>query len=58
LSPKHREIIGLIYDQDKSCEEVAAMLGAPRNTIKTRVFYARRRLAELLTAAGVSRAAS
>jgi RNA polymerase sigma-70 factor (ECF subfamily) len=58
LSHKHREIIGLVYYQDKSCEEVAAMLGVPRNTVKTRIFYARRRLAELLTAAGVSRATS
>ena len=58
LSPKHREIIGLVYYQDKSCEEVAAILGTPRNTVKTRVFYARRRLAELLTAAGVSRTAT
>jgi RNA polymerase sigma-70 factor (ECF subfamily) len=58
LAPKHREIIGLVYYQDKSCEEAAAILGTPRNTVKTRMFYARRRLAELLTAAGVSRAAS
>jgi len=53
LSPKHREIIALVYYQEKSCEEAAAILGTPRNTVKTRVFYARRRLEELLTAAGI-----
>jgi RNA polymerase sigma-70 factor, ECF subfamily len=54
LSPKHREIISLVYYQEKSCEEAAAILGTPRNTVKTRVFYARRRLEELLTAAGIN----
>jgi RNA polymerase sigma-70 factor (ECF subfamily) len=54
LSPKHREIIGVVYYEEKSCEEAAAILGTPRNTVKTRVFYARRRLEELLTAAGIT----
>jgi RNA polymerase sigma-70 factor (ECF subfamily) len=58
LSPKHREVISLVYYHDKSPEEVAAILGTPRNTIKTRMFYARRRLGELLTAAGVNHAVS
>ena len=56
LSPKHREVISLVYYQDKSPEEVAAILGTPRNTVKTRMFHARRHLGELLTAAGVHHA--
>jgi hypothetical protein len=38
---------------EKSVEEVTAIVGAGAATVKTRMFYARRRLAELLKAAGV-----
>ncbi len=31
------------------------ILGIPENTVKTRMFYARKRLAELLKAAGIER---
>ena len=48
LSPDHREIIDLVYYHDKTIEEVAAIVGVPKNTVKTRMFYARRRLAHLL----------
>ena len=56
LSPQHREVIHLVYYQEKKIEEVARFIGAPINTIKTRIFYARSRMAELLTEAGVDRA--
>jgi hypothetical protein len=49
----HREVMNLVYYQDKSIEEVAAIVGAPTNTVKTRMFYARHQLAELLREAGV-----
>jgi RNA polymerase sigma-70 factor (ECF subfamily) len=48
LSPDHRAIIDLIYYHDKTIEEVAEIVGAPKNTVKTRMFYARKRLAWLL----------
>jgi RNA polymerase sigma-70 factor (ECF subfamily) len=48
LSPDHREIIDLVYYHDKTIEEVAEIVGVPKNTVKTRMFYARRRLAYLL----------
>jgi RNA polymerase sigma-70 factor, ECF subfamily len=48
LSPDHREIIDLVYYHDKTIEEVAEIIGVPKNTVKTRMFYARRRLAHLL----------
>ena len=48
LSPDHREIIDLVYYHDKTIEEVAAIVGVPKNTVKTRMFYARKRLAQLL----------
>jgi RNA polymerase sigma-70 factor (ECF subfamily) len=48
LSPHHREIIDLIYYRDKSITEVAEIIGVPRSTVKTRMFYARNEIAELL----------
>jgi len=55
LSPEHREIIDLVYYHEKSVEEVAEIVGIPEATVKTRMFYARKRLSELLKAAGVDR---
>ena len=53
LSPEHREIIDLAYYHEKSVAEVAEIVGIARNTVKTRMFSARRRLATLLKAAGI-----
>jgi RNA polymerase sigma-70 factor (ECF subfamily) len=55
LSPEHREIIDLVYYHEKSVEEVAEIVGIPENTVKTRMFYARKKLSELLKAAGIER---
>ena len=55
LSAEHREIIDLVYYHEKSVEEVAQIVGIPENTVKTRMFYARKKLAELLKAAGIER---
>jgi RNA polymerase sigma-70 factor (ECF subfamily) len=57
LSQDHREIIDLVYYHEKSVEEVAAVVGIPCGTVKTRMFYARKRMAELLKDAGIDRAA-
>ena len=53
LSPAHREIINLVYYHEKSAEEVGAIIGIPQGTVKTRMSYARRQLADLLKGAGV-----
>jgi RNA polymerase sigma-70 factor (ECF subfamily) len=53
LSPAHREIIDLVYYHEKTIEEVATIIGIPLNTVKTRMFYARKRIAELMVAKGV-----
>jgi RNA polymerase sigma-70 factor (ECF subfamily) len=53
LSREHREIVDLVYYRGKSIKEIAGMLGISPNTVKTRMFYARKRLAELMAAAGV-----
>jgi RNA polymerase sigma-70 factor, ECF subfamily len=48
LSPEHRQIIDLVYYHEKSVDEVAQILEVPRATVKTRMFYARKKLAELV----------
>ncbi len=55
LSPEHREVVDLVYYHEQSVQEVSSILGIPENTVKTRMFYARKRLSELLKAAGVDR---
>jgi RNA polymerase sigma-70 factor (ECF subfamily) len=56
LSPAHREVIDLVYYHEKSIDEVADITDVPQNTVKTRMFYARRRIAELMSAQGIERA--
>lgn len=48
LSPEHRLVIQLTYYLGMSCEEIASMTECPVNTVKTRMFYARQRLRDLL----------
>ena len=55
LSAEHREIVSLVYYQQKSVEEVAAIVGIPEATVKTRMFYARKKLSELLAEQGIER---
>jgi RNA polymerase sigma-70 factor (ECF subfamily) len=55
LSAEHREIIDLVYYHAKSVEEAAEIVGIPAATVKTRMFYARKKLAELLKAHGIER---
>ncbi len=57
LSPAHREIIDLVYYHEQTVEEVSAIIGVPVNTVKTRMFYARKRIAEMMSERGISRAA-
>jgi RNA polymerase sigma-70 factor, ECF subfamily len=58
LTPEHAEIIDLVYYQEKSIKEVVEILGIPENTVKTRMFYARKRLAALVAAEGIERVAA
>jgi RNA polymerase sigma-70 factor (ECF subfamily) len=55
LSPAHREIIDLVYYHARTIEDVAEIIGVPPNTVKTRMFYARKRIGELLAARGIER---
>ena len=46
LSPEHREIIDLAYYHGKSVKEIAEIVSISDATVKTRMFYARRKLAQ------------
>ena len=48
LSPEHREIIDLVYYHETSVDDAADILSIPRATVKTRMFYARKKLADLV----------
>jgi RNA polymerase sigma-70 factor (ECF subfamily) len=48
LSPEQREVMDLVYYHEKSVRDVARIIGIPEPTVKTRMFYARKKLAELV----------
>lgn len=50
LSADHRAVIELTYFFGYSYKEIAAILECPENTVKTRMFYARRALQIILEA--------
>jgi RNA polymerase sigma factor (sigma-70 family) len=54
LSPEQRAVVELTYYYELSYHEISAIVGCPVNTVKTRMFHARRRLKELLPRLGVS----
>ena len=56
LSAEHREVIDLVYYHGRSIDEVAAIIRVPPSTVKTRMFYARNRIAQLLGRFGLHRA--
>jgi RNA polymerase sigma-70 factor (ECF subfamily) len=49
LSPKHRAVIELTFVEGFSYPQIAGIVGCPENTVKTRMFHARRQLAQLLS---------
>jgi RNA polymerase sigma-70 factor (ECF subfamily) len=48
LSDDHREVLHLAFYEDLSYQEIAELVGIPVNTVKTRVFYAKKALKEIL----------
>ena len=55
LPEEHRTVIDLAYYHAKSVTEIAEILSIPVATVKTRMFYARKKLGEALQAAGFER---
>ncbi|SJM28560.1 sigma-70 family RNA polymerase sigma factor [Mesorhizobium delmotii] len=55
LPEEHRTVIDLAYYHGQSVSEIGEVLGIPVATVKTRMFYARKKLGEALNAAGYDR---
>jgi RNA polymerase sigma-70 factor (ECF subfamily) len=53
LSPEHREVVELTFYQGLSYQEIAEIMQSPVNTVKTRMFYAKKRLQEVLERQGI-----
>lgn len=52
LPPDQRAVVELTLYHDFSYQEIAEVTGCPVNTVKTRMFHARRRLAQLVAVQG------
>lgn len=55
LPLKHREVLNLVFLQNLKYEEISKILNIPVNTVKTRVFFAKRKLKEILAQMGVKK---
>lgn len=55
LSPEQRVVVELTFYHGFSYQEIAEMVDCPVNTVKTRMFHARRRLEQLLLDLGMRR---
>jgi RNA polymerase sigma factor (sigma-70 family) len=54
LPPEQRAVVELTYYYGLPYQEIAEIVGCPVNTVKTRMFHARRRLKEMLPGLGIS----
>jgi RNA polymerase sigma factor (sigma-70 family) len=54
LPPEQRAVVELAYYYGLPYQEIAEIVGCPVNTVKTRMFHARRRLRNLLPGLGIS----
>jgi RNA polymerase sigma-70 factor, ECF subfamily len=52
LSLEHRTVIELAFAEERSYSEIATITGVPVNTVKSRMFYARKCLAAILQRMG------
>ena len=48
LSPDHRAVVTLTYFHHMGYREIAEIMGCPNDTVKTRMFHARRHLKRIL----------
>jgi RNA polymerase sigma-70 factor, ECF subfamily len=54
LPPDQRAVVELTYYYGLAYQEIAEIVGCPVNTVKTRMFHARRRLRDMLPGLGIS----
>jgi RNA polymerase sigma-70 factor (ECF subfamily) len=54
LPATQREVLTLLFLQDLTIDEIAAVVGVPPGTVKSRVYYAKRAMRAILSQHGVS----
>lgn len=54
LSVEHREVVEFTFYQELSYQEIAEIIECPVNTVKTRMFYAKKKLQEILERRGIT----
>ena len=54
LSSDHRTVMDLCFNENLTYQEIADIVDCPINTVKTRLFHARKHMAELLAQQGIS----
>jgi RNA polymerase sigma-70 factor (ECF subfamily) len=52
LEAKHREVLVLYFLEDLSLAEIAAVVGCPEGTVKSRLYYAKRTMKKILAGGG------
>ena len=55
LSSEHREVMELTFTNGLSYQEISDIMQCPVNTVKTRMFYAKKQLQEILEKMGIRR---
>ena len=48
LSPEHRDVVELTFFHGLNYQEIASIAGCPENTVKTRMFHAKKKLRQIL----------
>jgi RNA polymerase sigma-70 factor (ECF subfamily) len=54
LSTEHRIVLELVFTENYTYQDIAIITDCPVNTVKTRMFHARKKLADLLAKRGYS----
>ena len=52
VEPRHREVLVLYFLEAFSLSEIAAVVGCSEGTVKSRIYYAKRRMKEILGGGG------
>lgn len=52
MTPEHRTVLELMFSEGRSYAEISEITGCPLNTVKTRIFHARKKLGEQLARRG------